>query len=369
MRSALLLVSLLGCTPPPTPVVDDGEDSAPEGEITISQLDPDFGPVDGGTNVTIYGEGFEGNVRVWFDGTELTVSVFDSRTLIITTPAVSTSTDVDVRVESDLGEATLVDGFSYGDGGGGGDGVSGVVQYELTQIACPECWNLTTALTVNATAAFHAPVTGSWTNWLPPSGTCAINPGNTPPTSTTTSVGTWVYMTSGSTSVAMRETTGSTGSQYASNGLSEADYPRNATFDLSAPDVGLTADAVLRTPQSITSLTPSQMLLVDMNEAFQPVVSWSGQTFTWSPSGGSDPFIILIEGYSGTDGTFLGTLLCVGPDNGSMAVPGSYLQQFPSNSLLGVGMHRYAIGSTTASDGTTIESVSQFGVLGTASFF
>lgn len=377
MRPALLLI-LIACTPPARPLADDAEDSSPpQGNVSITALDPASGPVSGGTNVTIYGDGFEGTVRVSFGGTELSSSVFDSHTIIVTSPGVSTDTTVDVTVEADGGSATLPDGFTYGSGGsdsggdtdsGGGAGVGGVVQYQLTQIACPDCFGLTSQLDVTAMAAFHAPVGGSWTSWLPPSGSCAVNPSPTSPAGATISVGSWVYLSSGSVSVGMRETSGTGGVQYTSNGLSEADYPRNASFDLSAPDQSLTAIGVLRTPQAITTLTP-EALLYDSTGAFQPVVSWTGHTFTWGPSGGNDPFIILVDGYDPNSGVYLGSVLCVGADNGAMTVPGAYLQQFPSNTLLGVGMYRYAISSAVASNGNTIESVAQFGVLGTATFY
>ncbi|TNE83918.1 MAG: hypothetical protein EP330_31220 [Deltaproteobacteria bacterium] len=374
MRTLPLLLGLLACTPPPRPLAD------PEGEFAVDALSPNFGPVDGGTEVTITGHGFEGNVRVRFEAVYLPVNVIDSETLTFETPAASAPTFVEVGVSSDLGTVTLPDAFEYtddtgrdtGDTGrdtGGVSGVGGVVQYTLTQIACPDCWGLTSSLDVVAQAAFHEPVSGSWTNWLPASGTCSTNAGPTAPTGVTRSVGSWVYLNSGSVSIGLRESSGTTGPQYTSNGLSEADYPRNASFDLSAPDVGLTATGVLRTPQSITSLTPTSLLNNDLNTAFAPSVSWAGHTFTWGPSGGGDPFVILIDGYSGTSGTYLGSVLCVGPDNGALTVPGAYLQQFPYDTLLGVGMYRYALSSAEASDGRTIESVAQFGVLGNASFY
>ena len=148
----------------------------------------------------------------------------------------------------------------------------------------------------------------------------------------------------------LRETSGSTGTQYSATGLGQEDYPRNAAFDLSAPDAGLSATGVLRTPQGILDLTPLEMLNGTLDTAFQPVVSWTGHTFTWSPSGGTDPFIILIDGYDITTvpATYLGNLMCVGADNGAMTVPGGYLQQFPYNAYLGVGLYRYAISSAAA---------------------
>ena len=125
MRSLLAIVALCSCTPPagPIPGNDTGE-PAVQGEVRITALDPTQGPISGGTNVTIYGEGFEGEVEVLFDSTSVAVSIFDNRTLIVTTPAVSTDMRADVTVRSDLGEFVWGNAFTYGTGGndtGGGD--------------------------------------------------------------------------------------------------------------------------------------------------------------------------------------------------------------------------------------------------------
>ncbi len=82
---------------------------------SVSSLDPDGGPLAGGSTVTITGSDFTsiGSTSVTFGGTAASsVNVISSTTITCTTPAHSAGT-VDVTVTNDFGNDTLQNGFTY----------------------------------------------------------------------------------------------------------------------------------------------------------------------------------------------------------------------------------------------------------------
>ncbi|MFT7581834.1 MAG: hypothetical protein ACI9MR_003512, partial [Myxococcota bacterium] len=90
--------------------------SAPIGPIKIQTVSPGIGSMSGGTVVTINGEGFETNSKVYIDGVEsLTVDVISSSVMTAVTPAGMPGL-VDVRVERpDLTAATAFNAFAFYD--------------------------------------------------------------------------------------------------------------------------------------------------------------------------------------------------------------------------------------------------------------
>ncbi len=82
----------------------------------ISRITPNFGPLDGGTDVLIDGRNFQQRVTGSVDGRALqNVRRIDDRSITATTPRGAMAGAVDVRVENDDGQAdTLVAGFAYG---------------------------------------------------------------------------------------------------------------------------------------------------------------------------------------------------------------------------------------------------------------
>ena len=120
-----ILLALSGCgtfgldQKPDTAGSDSGAAQAP---LRIDRLRPDRAPLAGGTEVTVEGAGFEGEVLFRFGNAEVDVTVLDDETLLVTTPEVRAAATVDVEIESDLGEVTLEDAFTFSDEAGGDDG-------------------------------------------------------------------------------------------------------------------------------------------------------------------------------------------------------------------------------------------------------
>jgi hypothetical protein len=369
---------LLACNGGLQPLNDT--DAQADGAVVIESIDPEWGSPDGGTAVTITGKGFEGALTVKFGNAEVGATRIDPTTILVETPFAGIEATVDVTVVSELGQDVLEDGFTYSDEAVGNDtddvdptGKSGgVVELSLLQVACPDCFGLTSDLEVYANAAFHEPVNGSWTEWLPPSGSCVADPVQGGPASTLLDVGEWVYLTSGSRSIGLRRTSGSSGILYSATGLGNEDYARTAQYTVSVPDGGelggsFEVDNAVSTPQGFTSITPAELLYVDSSAAFAAPVRRSGSTtFTWAPSGGTGTFVILISAYHPSSGSYLGSVLCRDADNGSMSVPGSVLSAYPAGALLAVYLWRYQIEEwIIPANGATVESVATVGVLGT----
>ncbi len=378
----LLAWALLGCDGvglEPS-VVDSGAEAS--GAVRIDAVEPSFGPVHGGNAVTITGTGLEGSVSVAFGNAEVSATRVGADAVVVTAPDAGATMTVDLTVRSDLGAATLVDGYTFGEGRdtgsgdtgsgdtGSGDtgGTSGVLEFSFLVYGCPECFGLTQQAFVSASAAFHTPVRASWVDWLPAIGACTSSFDVRPPAESFLDAGDWLYLSAGSTSIGLRATIGADGTRYAATGVSTGDFVRSAAFDLRAlggADVpAFDAVDAVRTPQGFEDIQPIA-LLNDASAAFEAALPRSGATFTWAPSGGDGSFVVLLQVFSGDGTRELGSVLCRGADDGRLTVPGGFLGGFPRGSLAAVTLQRYQIGNFATPGGTTAESVATIGAVGT----
>ncbi|MSQ00751.1 MAG: hypothetical protein EXR71_02535 [Myxococcales bacterium] len=387
---ALALFVAAGCgssglsTRPPVETLDTG--GADGDPVGIDALDPAWSLPDEETAVTITGHGFIGKTVVEFGRSGVTASVVDDETLVVTAPAAGVETTVDVIVTSEAGSATLEDGFTWteeepedtgGDDTGGDTGnnsgagkVGGLLQFQLVQIACPSCLNLTSSLQVSAQAAFHTPTRSSWVSWLPAVGTCIVNPTPVAAADTYQDAGTRMWLEYGPNDhpeVSVALTAGADG-LFAAEGLSADDFVRTAGYRVEVAGGGdvpaFTEENAVYTPDSISSLTPADMLYTEPRDAFAAQIRKSRADFTWSSSGGTAEFAVVIDVYSAS-GNPLAQVMCYDADTGGMRVPAAYLD-YPAGSLLVIGMYRYAVaGYLRPDDGSTVQTVTTFGVLGT----
>ncbi len=389
MRSLLFIV-LTGCGTGLTELGTDTTDTAVQvGDVVIDDVSPYWGPVAGGTLVTITGVGFTEVESVEVGGLDLDFFREDAEHIIVTSPPGIVEGPVEVVVTTGSGIGIDPEGFWYSDSGPPDRGndiddpdtdsdgqvtatgmTGGLIELAMLQVACPSCFNQSNGLQVSGAAAFHAPSPTSWTQWIPPSGSCAINPNRGGPTTARVDVGEWVYLESGSASIPMRRTSGQGGLYYDAAGLGESDYLRNASFDVNVPDGGagggFRIDGGMVSSQGFDSVSPQEMLYVNPEAAFAAPVSQQGQVFSWSPSGGIGTFMVQLDVYASDGSVLLGSVVCYGPDNGSMVVPGGMLSGFPSYGLVAIGMYRYKVSETVIpSNGATLQAISQFGVMGT----
>lgn len=347
--------------------------------MCITTIEPDSGPISGGTSVQILGEGFGLDPQVFFGNLELDPTVLGSGQLLVTSPEVPVAGPVDVKVVNGDEEAVAYQGFYYGQGGGDADTdadtdsdtdtdvtvtglTEGLVEYSYLVYGCPECFSAPSSLEFNIAAAFHDPVNASWLNDLPPQGTCETTSASTPPASSYNDLGAWAYVTAGSTSVGLQR---GSANVYLSSGLGVDDKLWNSAYDLQLPDVGWTVNDVMETTsgfddvQPISILNPSQSAFADINR--------SNVTFTWSPSGQAESFLIWLTIYNPAGSAVLGELYCHTADNGGATLPASLFTAYPSGALMSVQLtRRQGSSQVNPTTGNSLEGASYIGLMGTA---
>lgn len=355
--------------------------------IKINDIYPAFGYPTGGDEITISGRGFEGSLNVTFGIQRINVTVIDSETLVIITPEWDIEESVDVTVSNYLGDAVAENGFTYSytmtttetntsattgtnTGLDNSGKVTGYIDFSLMQVACPTCFTGLQEISVYAEAEFHAPITSSWFDWMPANGDCSTSADLVAPTNSYQDVGDWVYLETGTSSHSLNQTINGSSSSYLFNSYSESDFLRSTSYDLSIPDGDTWGSAqindVLTTPQGFDSIIPAQVLSTTLASAFAPIISASGQTVSWSPSGGSGDFFIRIDSYDAS-GYYQSSILCRGDDNGSMYLPNTVFAGMQTGNLLAIYYIRSNLSEATNSvDGGTIEADASFIVLGTA---
>ena len=396
-----------------------GSQSASSGFISLEvhTVQPAKGVA--GDVVVLTGQGFGDEAEVFFDDRSGTREWLNPEALLVTVPNAPGPGPVDVIVVEGGQSSRLVEGFLYedvemsdgtttdtaaggnitgtddptGDTGGletttgptmdtGSDPTrptgtgdtgrglpSGVVQLQHLQVSCPSCLGLTSDLQVSADAAFHDTVAGGWMDWLPPVGTCEVNPLSDPLVEAYVDVGEWVTLTSGVATLRLDRTWEASGPVYGVTGLDTGDFLRTAFFDLTVADGGefgswSVVDAVL-TPTGFTDIQPWELLLVSPLDAFSARLSKSGTTLTWAPEG-TGTFLTMVDVYTPAGLPTGDLVVCQGADSGEMMLPGGYFAAHPAGSLLVVYMIRNQQVRTTFDDGAWLDGVAQMGVIGTA---
>ncbi|MFT5456896.1 MAG: hypothetical protein ACI9K2_003386 [Myxococcota bacterium] len=422
MRRLLAALVLIGCGDSALHGANGDADLG--SSVRVIAADPADGPMSGGDLVLVEGEGFIGEVQVFFDALPAASSKVDDRSLLVTTPPAQKPGPVDLIVSADPGTAVLRDAYTYlddgttdpstdpttdpttgtatgtatgsttatGSGTGTGTGTGtptgtgtgtgtgststdpfegltgGLVQMTHLQIACPVCFDLGDDLQVSAEAAFHDPVAGSWLGWLPPAGSCEINPYRPQLAASYNDVGEWVNLQSGPSQLGLHRELGDFGPKYAIGGLGTEDFLRTAFYDVSVPDGGAFGpfeirDSVL-TPTGFDTLTPWQLLLIDPRDAFTAPFRRGGTTMTWSPVG-TGTFVVMFEVFTPLGAPTYDVIVCHGYDSGSLYVPGWVWAPYDNRSLLAVYALRTEHVLTDLPDGSNLEGVTQMGVLGT----
>lgn len=393
-----LLLLLVGCGTfgldhkADTSTRDSGEALA---ALRIDALVPDRAPLAGGTEVTVQGAGFEGDVRFSFGNAQVDVTVVDDETLIVSTPEVRSEATVDVEVESDLGSATLDAGFTFSDEVGGDDGGSGTgtgggsgsgsgsggsgvtigVQMDYVAVPCMDCFNLTQQVFVDSVAMFHSPTQGSWHSGLPPAGSCTTTPSTSAPVSSTLDVGGSVTLQTGGAAYALPRSSSNGLTAYLSNGMGQNDYVRNASWDLVVGDGGswgpFTVTGALQTTTGFTDVQPLDLFETDSWSAFAPLYTSSFQ-MTWAPAGVSDLVVVDIQVFDQLSGQPYpdGNIVCSATDSGAITIPAQYFGSFYQGDLASVFIYRWDTNTATnPADGTTVEGMTVFGAIGTATLY
>lgn len=289
----------------------------------------------------------------------------DSETVAETGSATEeTSTDSEID-SSDSQPSTPIDTDIHEPTGMGG----GMLQIGSTWTPCVDCFIGVPEIDSFSAAVFHSSTPNTWYDWLPAIGTCAFPSGPNVNPSDYYDVGSFIQVVSPFSSTTLtrfyesgRPTYRSGFMNFSANSGYELAVGTNSTLG----DFSI-ADAVT-TPKEFTHAQPSQYFTSDPYSGFSGVLrrGYLNQ-FTYSPYGESDFFIVTVDVYDYTGSTYLGGVMCVDLDDGSITMPAGTLNSFPSYSLVAITYYKWIITeSIVPTTGDTVEGVGQYGLVGTA---
>ena len=364
--------------------------------VCVNSITPDWGPTAGGDLVTISGEGFHGNVQVSFGRMAIDVSRVDSKTLVITTPPSNAEGPIDVTVSADDGEVELAGGFVYTNSGtdptpdtgtetttstgtstststntstdtSGSGLIGGFVELNLQIDPYGLLPNTNPSLgyTVSGGVIIHDPVNASWLSWIAPEGSCAANV-QPQYVSASNTLGSFVYLNTGAVSIPLQQSTASGYLSYVTSALTESQFIRGGSYDLSAPDIGLSIPNAITTTMNIGSPWAPQEFFTAA-DPFSYGYPASGVTFSWAPDTDPNSNIWFIVEVYDSAGTFIYNFQCRAADTGSYMIPANMFANAIHNDLLVLQFYRTRAGTTLhPQNNSTIETFSIIGAAGTA---
>ena len=250
--------------------------------------------------------------------------------------------------------------------------IGGVIQLGYTYTPCVDCFVGIQQVDSFAAASFHTPQGHSWYEWIPQVGTCTSPNGPNVSPYTYYDVGSTIQLNTTTTANQMNRFVETGRTVYRSGQLGNMGWVSGENYSLV---VGANSSLssfelhdIVSAPLPFTHLQPSQMFTPDPTYAFSGVLrrSYVNQ-FSYAPSGDSDLFILTIDVYDETGNYYLGGVMCTEMDGGTLTVPAGALASFPSYSLASVTFYKWRVLSgVVPSNGSTIEGVGQYGVVGTA---
>ncbi|HCT50956.1 MAG TPA: hypothetical protein DF712_00710 [Balneola sp.] len=210
----------------------------------------------------------------------------------------------------------------------------GYGEIHFRQIACPPCVGAASEFDITATLKLHYPTSGDYTDYLQEPGTC-----------TTNLIQTYVSsqpLASNQPAAFNGITLNPSGQGEWYNGfIYEYQYERNTSYSITT-EHGIINNA-FTSIEGFDDIQPYTLLWVDPSYAYDTVISKNGTTFTWYPSVPNSQFEIIVAVYSMDGSQFLGAVSCLENDVGSMFIPGSYFQMFPSYAIAAVHLIRHRI--------------------------
>lgn len=294
------------------------EDTATPIDIAIDGVDPEYGPTDGGTTVTITGGPFAADATVTFDGIEGTVESWTETRLQVVTPAVATADWVAVAVQTSEGSGSLDHAFRYFADGTGLTRVVGSLSYTKSVGALASAGSL-----AHANLQFIEPMEGAtwWSTITSAINTCERN---WDPSLE------WVPFDPGADHLRITRSDGKAidltwdGAEHQFNGVDgDGDVPADvllpdtiwsiATFDSDElPTFSVSALATM--PDAFELALPS------LDDETVPVVKEESLDFSWVTSG-ADAIIIEMRLVDGGTGAEVERVSCAVDDDGRFHVP------------------------------------------------
>lgn len=248
----------------------------------------------------------------------------------------------------------------------------GMLQIGSTWTPCVDCFVGVPEIDSFAAAVFHSSTPNTWYDWIPAVGTCSTPSGPNVNPANYYDVGSFVEIMSPSVTSRLNRFYESGRPTYRSGQLGTSGYTPGVDYGLTVSENSTLGDfeisRITSTPREFTHVQPSQYFTPDPSAGFSGVLRRAqSNQFTYTPYGDSDFFIVTLDVYDYTGATYLGGVMCVELDNGSLMMPAGYLSSFPQYSLVAVTYYKWIIvESIVPTTGDTFEGVGQYGLVGTA---
>ncbi len=250
------------------------------------------------------------------------VIVGEPTATVSTEPSVEPSTQPSTEPSSEMTEMSV-----------------GLATMHFRQISCPACVGASGEFDIRAELLLHYPTSGDYFEYMTPVGTCTTQ-----------------LLESYVSSQPLQATQPAMFNSIQLNPNGQGSWENGYLYEYQIQR---------QTPHTITSengtiinaftsiegfddIQPYTLLWVDPSYAFDAVISKNGTTFTWYPALYGDEFEIIIAVYSPDGSQLLGAVSCQEMDTGSMFIPGSYFQSYPTWSLAAVHLIRHRIDSRPA---------------------
>ena len=215
----------------------------------------------------------------------------------------------------------------------------GLATMHFRQISCPACVGAPAEFDIRAELLLHYPTSGNYFEYMTPVGTC-----------TTQLLESYVSsqpLPSSQPAMFNSIQLNPNGQGSWENGfLYEYQIQRQTPHTITSEN-GTIINA-FTTIEGFDDIQPYTLLWVDPSYAFDAVISKNGTNFTWYPALIGDEFEIIVAVYSPDGSQLLGAVSCQEMDTGSMFIPGSYFQSYPTWSLAAVHLIRHRIDSRPA---------------------
>ncbi len=242
----------------------------------------------------------------------------------------------------------------------------GYVELGLMQASCPYCLGLPQEINITSYARFHEPTGASHTSWLPQTDGCR-DYYETTVSSPNLDMGNSITLQNNfGDNIPLTKSQDTTGVIYENGYLLESNFRRNTPHNLIVND--RIAEEVIETLRGFDFIEPYTMLYVDPSYAFAtPIKRYTNNVFSWGPSGDTNSFFTIhISVYSNDGSYYYGTVICRSSDTGSMAIPGSYFNQYQPGNLTSIHLMRHRVFTKQYSGfGGVLEGYSWWEVIGT----
>ena len=358
----------------------------------ITGVQPNLGPLNGGTTITVTGEGFDNSMTVYFGNGSIAFSVFSENELVFQTPSSLVVGTIDISIEKGFDTHTFYDAFTYYEEGGATTGcttggtttgggtntggntggttggsnagmLTGLVEMAVQYYTIPELSPDGNNPMITASFINHQGTSGSWQTWIPPVGGCQNHTAlSIPHLVNGTSVGSSVTFTSTQSSFILPSTIDEHGGTTYTSPLNIYQIGANHSYSIELP-TGETIPGAISLPSDFISFVPIEPFT--STNIFSTPISVNNFSLQWTANTPPAEILVILEYFSYPDMIPAGVTVCSAQDIGSLFIPSSIIGSYVNYNIV-LQLYRMRRGSIYRTDGSYVETLSLNGWTGTA---